>query len=122
MGHDEFVEKFKKGEITVLVNRGRAGDFVMSPLANKYNKPAHLFWSWVGTILTIPLPIVLLFLSDWPYAVGSFFSGLMVTRAARKSAEQFVLQNIVDNEDFYTHTLLHGGAILADKEGKPLKN
>jgi len=120
--HTEFVKKYKAGEITVLVDKNKAGDSVLSPLADKHNKPAHIFWTWFGIILTIPLPIVLFIFSDWPYALGSFVLGLMVSSASRKSAGEFVLQNMVGEKDFYLYVLLHGGAVLADKGGKPLKD
>lgn len=60
--HNEFINEYKLGKLTVFIDRNRAGDFVLSPLADKHNKPAHLFWSWLGLFFMILLPIILLFL------------------------------------------------------------
>jgi len=51
------------------------------------------------------------------YALGSIVIGLMVHRAARKSASQFVLQNMLESEDFWNYVLLHKGAVILSKEG-----
>jgi len=113
--HQQFIEQYKSGEISVLVNKNRAGDFVLSKFADKYNKPAHLFWTWLGIIIGIPLTIVLLFVR-WPYAIASFIVGAMINGAARKTAAQFVLQNMLESEEFWNYVLLHKGAEIVDKD------
>jgi hypothetical protein len=118
--HQEFVEHYKKGLLNVHINKSMAGDLVLSKFGDKHNKPAHLFWSWTGIILTFVVPIVLLFV-NWIYSILSFIFGLMVIRASRKSAEQFVMQNMIENEDFWNYTLLHGGAKITDNEGNEIK-
>ncbi len=120
INYQQFLERYKTGEITVLVNKSKAGDFVMSKFGDKHNKPAHLFFTWLGIILIIPLPIILLIFYGWIHAVGSFIIGLMINSAARKSASQFVLQNMIESEDFWDYVLLHKGAIIQDKEGNEI--
>ncbi len=115
LNYQEFIEKYKVGEITILVDKNRAGDFVLSKLADKYNKPAHLFWTWLGIIVAIPLSIVLLFI-HWPYAIASFVLGALINSAARKTAAQFVLQNMMESEEFWNYVLLHKGAKILDKD------
>jgi len=44
----------------------------------------------------------------------------MINSAARKSASQFVLQNMIESEDFWDYVLLHKGAIIQDKEGSEI--
>ena len=120
INYQQFLEGYKTGEVTVLVNNSKAGDFVMSKFGDKHNKPAHLFFTWLGIILIVPLPIILLIVYGWIYAVGSFIIGLMINSAARKSASQFVLQNMLENEDFWDYVLLHKGAIIQDKQGNEI--
>lgn len=119
--HQEFVEQYKKGLLNVHINKSMAGDLVLSKFGDKHNKPAHLFWSWTGIILTFVVPIVLLFV-NWIYSILSFIFGLMVIRASRKSAEQFVMQNMIENEEFWNYALLHGGARITDNEGNEIKS
>lgn len=116
INYQQFLEGYKTSEITVLVNNSKAGDFVMSKFGDKHNKPAHLFWTWLGILLIFPAPIIFWILLGWVHALGSFVLGLMISAAARRSASQFVLQNMIENEDFWNYVLLHKGAIIQDKE------
>ena len=118
--HNEFVERWKAGDLTVSVNKWRAGDFVLSKYADKHNKPAYLFWSWTGIIFAIPLPIALFFLTSWIHSIGSFILGLIVIRATRESACEFILQNILEDEDFWNYVLLHGGVKIKDKNNNEI--
>ena len=114
--HQEFVNKYKSGEIGITVDPKKAGDFVLCEFANKYNKPAHNFWTWTGVILTFPLSIVLIFI-NWPYAILSFIVGSLILSGARKSACQFVVENMLQDEKFWFYVLFHNGAVAKDKEG-----
>lgn len=120
INYQQFLEGYKTGEFTVLVDKSKAGDFVMSKFGDKHNKPAHLFWTWLGILLIFPAPIIFWILFGWVYAVGSFILGLTISSAARKSALQFVLQNMIENEDFWDYVLLHKGAIIQDKKGNEI--
>lgn len=118
--HNEFVSDYKLGKLTVFIDKSKAGDFVLSPFADKHNKLAHLFWSWLGIILMIPLPIALLFLTSWIHALGSFILGLTISTAARRSAAEFVLQNMLEDENFWIYVLLHNGAKIMDKNNNKI--
>ncbi|OGK38370.1 hypothetical protein A3F03_01455 [Candidatus Roizmanbacteria bacterium RIFCSPHIGHO2_12_FULL_41_11] len=120
INYQQFLEGYKTNEFAVLVNKSKAGDFVMSKFGDKYNKPAHLFFTWLGIILIVPLPIILLIFYGWIHAVSSFIIGLMINSAAKKSASQFVLQNMLESEDFWDYVLLHKGAIIQDKQGNEI--
>jgi hypothetical protein len=119
--HQEFVEQYKKRLLNIHINKSMASDLVLSKFGDKHNKPAHLFWSWTGIILTFVAPIILLFV-NWIYAILSFAIGLMVISASRKSAEQFVMQNMIEKEEFWNYTLLHGGAKITDINGNDIKS
>jgi len=120
INYQQFLEGYKTGEITVLVNNSKAGDFVMSKFGDKHNKPAHLFWTWLGILLIFPAPIIFWVQFGWVHALGSFVLGLMLSAAARKSASQFVLQNMIESEDFWDYVLLHKGAIIQDEKGNEI--
>ena len=115
--YEEFIEGYNQKKFTVLVNKNKAGDFVLCDFANKHYKPAHLFWSWTGIILTLFLPILLLFIASWIYVVGSFISGIIIINSARKSAVSFVLRNMLENESFWEYILMHKGARIIDENG-----
>lgn len=119
--HRDFIEGYKKGELFVYVNKNKAGDFVLSKFAKKENKIAHSFWTWLGIILLVPLTIILLFV-NWLYALVSFVAGLIIASAARKSAADFVLDNMIKSEDFWDYVLLHNGASITDKEGNQISS
>lgn len=122
INYQQFLERYKAGEITILVNKSKAGDFVMSKFGDKHNKPAHLFWTWLGILLIFPAPIIFWILFSWIHALGSFVLGLMISSAARKSATQFVLQNMIESEDFWDYILLHKGAVIQDTEGNEIRS
>lgn len=114
--YQEFLEAYNNRKLGLYVFKNTAGDFVLSKLATKYNKPAHLFWSWTGIILVIPLPIILLFI-NWLYSIISFIVGLLVISASRKSACQFVSENMVNDEIFWVYVLSLKGAEIRDNDG-----
>jgi len=118
--YQQFLQGYKTGEFAVLINKSKAGDFVMSKFGDKHNKPAHLFFTWLGIIMIIPFPIILVIFQGWISAIGSFVFGLMINSAVRKSASQFVLQNMIESEDFWDYVLFHKGAIIQDKEGNEI--
>lgn len=119
--HRDFIDGYKKGELLVYINKNKAGDFVLSEFSKKENKLAHNFWTLLGIILLIPVTIIFLFI-NWRYAVISFIAGWIVNSAARKSATDFVLENMIGNEDFWDYVLLHSGANITDKEGNPISS
>ena len=120
--HRQFKEGYATGDILVSINESKAGDFVMSSFGDKYNKPAHLFFTWLGILLAVPFPIFLWLYFGWGYALGSFLLGFMVNKAARKSASQFCLYNMIENEDFWDYILLHNGATLKDMNDNVLES
>jgi len=116
VNYQQFLDGYKAGDIMVLVNKSKAGDFAMSEFADKGNKRAHQLWTWAGLAMLIPIPIILLIFQGWIYAVGSFILGLIINNAARRSAEQFILRNMVESENFWDYVLMHGGAIMRDAQ------
>jgi hypothetical protein len=114
--HQEFIDGYKAGKFNVLVNKNKAGNFVLSNFADQHNKPAHLFWSWGGILLSFPLPIIFIFI-NWKFSVLFFIVGLIIISTSRKTASQFVLQNMIEDAIFFDYVLLHGGAKIVDEKG-----
>ena len=119
--HQEFVAGYKTGKIIISIDKSKAGDFALSDFADKHNKPAHLFWSWSGIILAIPLSLIFIFI-NWRYSIASFILGLIIVSASRKTVGQFVLRNMLENESFFEYVLLHGGAKITDEQGNGIKS
>jgi len=116
----QFIDGYKRGEFEVHVVKSKAGDFVLSKLGDKYNKPAHYFWTWLGIIMVVPLPIILWIFWGWKFALVSFVLGLIINNASRKTASQFVCQNMLEDEAFCSYVLLHGGATIEDAKGNQI--
>lgn len=114
--HEQFRYGYTSGSFRIHVDMNRAGDFVMSQFGSKSRSIAHQFWTWTGLLLFAPATIVLL-IFDWRLAIISFFMGMLINSAARKSAAQFVLENMLESEDFFVYVLLHGGATIFDANG-----
>lgn len=119
ISHDTFVKGYKTGEYLVYINKNKAGDFLMSKIADKHNRPAHIFWSWVGIIFAFPLPIILLFIA-WIFSVISFILGIMIIISTRKSAEQFVIKNMIDDKNFWEYVLMYKGAKIENNRGETI--
>ena len=117
ISHSDFVQLYSRGVLTVAINKSKAGDFVLSNHSTTRYRIAHNFWSWLGLLLVIPTAIVLLFF-NWVYSVVSFTLGLVIVSAARKSAAQFVLEQMIDNEEFWNYVLLHKGADIRDRDNE----
>lgn len=121
INHQQFVSSYKQNKITVGINKSMAGGFVLSDFADKHNKPAHYFWKYTGLIITLVLPIVLFFYS-WIVSLASFACGISIIVASKKADEQFVLENMVRNEDFFEYVLLHGGAKIYNEKSEEIKS
>jgi len=117
--HQNFVNEYKAGKLQILIDKSKVGDFILSSHADKHYKPAYLFWTWLGIILLVPVPIILLFY-HWYYSVIAFFIGFIVFKASRKSGAQFVIENMISNEDFWDYILLHKGAKITDNNSNEI--
>jgi hypothetical protein len=113
----EFIEGYRKGVFTVSVRKSTAGNFVLSKFADKHNKPAYLFFHWLEIILLMPLPIILLFM-DWHYAIFPFIGGLIVRGGLKKSAIDFIVQNMLEDQNFCGFILYQDGAKIMDKDNR----
>lgn len=111
INYQNFLEDYKNNKITVLVDKTKAGRFIISQLANKRFKPAHYFWTWVAFLLIFILPIVLLF-EFWFYSIVSLVAGIWIYGAAKTSASQFVLENMLEDEKFFEFVMENNGAII----------
>ena len=119
--HSDFVQSYKNGSLSIKVDQSKAGNFILSQYSKPQYKLAHNIWSWLGILLTVPVAIALLFV-NWLYAIVSFVAGIIIVSAARKSAAQFVVEQMIDNEDFWNYVLLHKGAKIQDNKGEDVSS
>lgn len=124
ISHTEFVHQYRSGNLTVVLDKKRAGDFVgvlrkrtiYKIMISNWNKQEYYFLKWLGRLLIYVLPIVLLFV-DWLYSIVSFVIGLRIAWAAKRIAEESVIDNMVDDEEFWIYAIQHRLAEIQDSDG-----
>ncbi len=117
MNHKEFVEKYKKGELEVMVHRTNSLRAISAGYLPKRYFWAHTFWSWIWFI-SIPAGIIFLFIKTWLGILILFFISFLGGQAVRKSAQEFVLEHTLEDENFYKFAV-EGGLIII-KELTPI--
>lgn len=119
MTHAQFVKAYNEGTIRVAFQQHVANHLVESPLADKYNKPAHYFWICISFGLSFVAPIILLFV-NWLYAIGAFIFGRFIWSATKKSAIGFAARNMLKDERFYNYAIRQPGVSIVDSNGDPI--
>jgi hypothetical protein len=100
LSHEEFVNEYKNGNLRLLINK-RLEHALYSPFLDRFEVLAYVFWDYISIALVFIVPIILLFLKkSWIYILGSFFMGIIIYKANRKSLEDCVLENMLRNEKF----------------------
>ena len=117
ISHREFVSLYEQGQLTVSVDQFKAGDFILSPFSKNHYKYAHYFWNLLGFILLIG-GIASIFFINWTIALAAIIIGLVIISAVRKSAGTFVMEQMLDDEEFWDYILLHKGAKIHDLSGE----
>lgn len=101
MTHEQFVEKWSRGEIEVQVDRSLALQIANSNLVPKRYRYAHIFWSWVW-MLSMPGAIAVAIWGTWWVGLLLLFVlSPLLFKATRKAACQFVIDHAKESEDFY---------------------
>ena|SRR3989338_11085299 len=121
LAHEEIVFLYKAARLNVYVNNASARRFVLGPYADPHNKPAEYLWSSAAFLLTFILPVPLLIFKGLIWAGGSLAIGLMVWSAERKSSNEFVLQNMMEDAKFMRFILFNKGAKITDLDGNPVE-
>jgi len=123
MMHGEFVKAYKSGQITVAVNRRLALRSMKSPYVAKRYKVAHLFWTWIW-FLSIPAGIVIMILVKWWIGLIVLVAGFFLPRAIQESSTGFVLEQALEDEEFYQFAidagLLEVCGDVGDKHSKEM--
>lgn len=119
MKHKEFIEKYKKGEIEVMVNKSNSLKTISAGYLPKQYYWAHTLWSWIWFI-SIPVGIILLFVNITVGILVLFFISFLGGRAVKKAASQFVLEHAIKNENFYNFAVQNETLII--KEAFPKVN
>jgi len=98
--HREFVDKYKKGQIEVYIHRTNPLRIISMGYVPKKYYWAHTFWSWIWFLL-IPIGIILIFVKGLLFGVGTLIVCAMLGTAVKKSAQEFMLKQALENEAFY---------------------
>jgi len=115
LSHEEFVNEYKNGNLRLLINK-RLEHALYSPFLDRFEVLAYIFWDYISIALVFIVPIILLFLKkSWIYILGSFFMGIIIYKANRKSLEDCVLENMLRKEKFWGEMLLAGIVLAKDK-------
>lgn len=61
---------------------------------------ADIVWSWIW-LLAFPIGIILIIWVNKWFGISVIVLGLLLPRAMKKSASQFVLEYATENEDFF---------------------
>jgi len=117
MIHDEFVNAYKSGQITVAVNRRFALRSMSSPYVAKRYKTAHLFWTWIW-FLSIPTGIVLIIFVKWWIGLIVLIIGFLLPRAIQESSTGFVLEQALEDKEFYQFAIDEGLLVIGGDDGK----
>lgn len=100
MTHAEFVESYRTGGVRVHVDRSRAIQLMNTRLPAKRYRAAHLFWTWAW-FLSFPVSLVLFIWVKWWAGLVVLIIGLLLPQAIKTSACQFVLEQALENTEFY---------------------
>lgn len=109
--HRELVEKYKKGELTLSMNRSFCTNFLGGPRAKDFfTTPqvlAHKVWTFISVsailgVLVIPLLawFDVIMISGW-WGIASLIGGAMLSKATQESACDFTREQMLEREDLY---------------------
>ena len=100
MTHNEFVQGYRSGQLAAHVNKTMAMQLMNTTAVAKRYRAAHLFWSWVW-FLSIPAAIACFIWTKWWIGIIVLVVGFMLPRAIKESAYQFVLEQALEDEQFF---------------------
>lgn len=100
MTHEEFVQAYRTGKIAARVNRSLALQLMGTTAMAKRYRAAHLFWSWVW-FLSVPAAIACMIWVRWWIGLIVLITGFALPKAIKQSAAQFVIEQALDDEQFY---------------------
>jgi len=100
MTHKEFVQGYKQGFVRAQIHESAAMQLMNTTAIEKRYQYAHVFWSWVW-ILSIPMGIVLIIWVNKWIGIAIILVGLILPRAIKRTASEFVLEQAVKDENFY---------------------
>jgi len=105
MNHDEFIEKFKNKQITIQVDRNKAGHFYGAPglMPQELRKRQALLRTIMfGGILG---GVISFFFVKWWIAAGLVFFGFIFAGICQKQAANGVLDASLQNPLVYQHAM-----------------
>ncbi len=102
--HSEFVEGYKSGKLQAHVDRSLALRLMDTTAVAKRYRAAHMFWSWIW-LLSFPAAVVLFVWVKWWAGLLALLFVSILFKAVRESACQNVLEQALEDEDFYRYAV-----------------
>lgn len=110
--HQELVEKYKKGEITLSMNRSFCTNFLAGPRAKDFfTTPqilAHKLWTYISVSAILGVVIIpllawfdIITISGW-WGIASLIGGGILSKATQDSACDFTREQMLEREDLYS--------------------
>jgi|GEM_PF-1119731 len=100
MGHEEFVRKFRTGEIALHVDKSLAMRAVTAGLLPKGYGAAQTFYSWLW-ILGLLAGIPLMIWYKWWVGLIALILGFALPSAIKKTATEGVRDKLLEDPEFY---------------------
>lgn len=109
--HQEFVDKYKQGDLTLSMNRSFCTNFLGGPRAKEFFQTpqilAHKLWTFISVSAILGVVIIPLLawfdviaISSW-WGIASLIGGGMLSKATQDSACDFTREQMLEREDLY---------------------
>jgi len=100
--HSDFVARYRAGRLSAHVDGSGALSIANGGLLPRRFQAAHLFWTWAW-MLSFPLALAAVVWWEWWIGALVLGVGLLLPRAIKRSASQFVLEHALDDQPFYEY-------------------
>jgi len=114
MTHDEFVEAYNAGRISLLTNRRRAIALLGNPVSQKKYRTVMGYWTLLF-LLCFPAAILCFTLVKWWVGLIVVAFGIILARGMVEYAAISVHKQALENEAFY-HLAIKSKGIMISEE------
>lgn len=115
MTHEEFVKAYNEKRISVKVNRSLAIQLMQTTAPAKRYQYAHIFWTWIW-VLSIPAAIICFIWVKWWVALIVLAVGLSLPKAIKEAACQNILEQALEDKEFYNLAIELKALVVSRKE------
>jgi len=98
--HDEFVKAYRNGYAIVKVNIINSQTLLRTRWMPARYRAAYYFWTF-GWFFSLPIAIACFIWIKWWAGLAVLLFGIGLPRAIRQSAVNFVIEQALENSEFY---------------------